>query len=135
MQNYTYQMIEQFTLPECKKAKIELQIAIPEIKLAMEDCRNGLNEDLDLDRLTRKYFHLRWLMSKVEIRMIDLKQEMGIPPKMKADEHERNRQINLRLVEEIKPDPYDFAFRAIASQELDGETYQKISQLARQQIR
>ena len=67
--------------------------------------------------------------------MIDLKQEMGIPPKIKADEHERNRQINLRLVEEIKPDPYDFAFRAIASQELDGETYQKISQLARQQIR
>ena len=131
---YTYQEIEQFTLDECKIAKLQLQMKLPDIKAKLNEWRDGLHADLDGERLEKKYRHLRRLLHKVEMRMIVVKKEMGIDKKDLSDHYERNRKANEHLGGIVKPKPFHAIFCQVAHQYLDERTIEELTRITQQNL-
>ncbi len=137
--NLRYEDIDQFTIEECKIAKLELQVALTSTKERLSDWREGIETDYDGEHLERRYRHLRRLLHRLEIRMMQLKQQIKQAESIEAKEeiylkNEANRKTNEAMFSALKPKPYHFIFCGIARDVLDQETFNKIHSLAKQKI-
>jgi len=132
MSNLSFESIDNFSLNECKLAKLSNQEHIMAIKQRLMN--ESLSEEMRFD-LEKKRKHLGRLSFRIDKRILVLKKELGISKHKLQIQMEESRHANDQLIQFLRPRAYHAVFCYVAHELLDTNTIEMIESEVKQRIK